>query len=311
VQASHPTRSLKLKSRHAVCMATYSPMPATRSIPPAPVTTIAPAPVTVIPQVPVNVSAVQAAPSTLAVVASPSYSAPLNLSPSTTQMPLPVSSVMTCDQFVSSTVPIGLPAITLPAAPGEVNAPPKVTSGMPDPEAIAKQRASYLRALEEQEKQAIGVLEQQKKQQIDLLRAKGDQQKRKYCLEVNQQVAQNDIVLDQQRSEQLMTLNQQYSQQRGILENQANTLIMEYQQKRAQEEMCIQQYKLQVEQYNSQKKYNDEMVRLQNQEQMTEAQLTQAYATSYMPPPLARQSNTFPSTISQLNVQPLTPSLVV
>lgn len=142
------------------------------------------------------------------------------------------------------------------------------------------------------------------------MRAAGDQQKKKYILEVNQQVAQNDIVLDQQHSEQMMVLNQQYSQQRGVLENQANALIMEFQQKKAQEDMLLQQYKLQVDQYNQQKTYNEEMVRLQKQNDQVDAALMAAYATSYMPPPVAGV-RTYNPTVTALNVQPLPAAVVV
>merc|ERR1712086_1179724 len=92
-----------------------------------------------------------------------------------------------------------------------------------------------------------------------------------------------------------MVLNQQYSQQRGILENQANALIMEYQQKRAQEDMQAQQYHLQVDQFNQQHRYNDEMVRLQGQQERVSGALAKAYASSYMPPPIARQNTYLPS----------------
>jgi len=221
---------------------------------------------------------------------------------------LPVSGVMSVDMMGGSSIPIGLPTISMPSA--EVTAPPRLTSGMPDPSSVAKQREGYLRQLEEQERQAIAVLEQQRAQQVGLLRAAGDQQKKKYCLEVNQQVAQNDIVLDQQHSEQMMVLNQQYSQQRGVLENQANALIMEFQQKKAQEDMLLQQYKLQVDQYNQQKTYNEEMVRLQKQNDQVDAALKAAYATSYMPPPIAGV-RTYNPTVTALNVQPLPASVVV
>merc|ERR1719253_2553568 len=195
--------------------------------------------------------------------------------------------------------------MTLPAPESSLSAPLRITSGIPDPDSISKQRAAYLKALGEQEQQAIEVLEQQRAQQVQLLRAQGDQQKKKFFLEVDQQVSQNDIVLTQQHGEQMMVLNQQYSQQRGILENQANSLIMEYQQKKAQEEMQMQHYQLQCDQFNQQQKYNDEMVRLQGQRERTQGALAQAYASSYMPPPIARQ-NTYLPAITGLGTSPVT-----
>lgn len=194
--------------------------------------------------------------------------------------------------------------MSLPAPDSSPSAPPRITSGLPDPDSISKQRAAYLKALGEQEQQAIEVLEQQRAQQVQLLRAQGDQQKKKFFLEVDQQVSQNDIVLTQQHGEQMMILNQQYSQQRGILENQANSLIMEYQQKKAQEDQVMQQFHLQIEQFNKQQKYNEEMVRLQGQQDKVQKALGEAYATSYMPPPIARQGTYLP-TVSGLGVSPV------
>jgi hypothetical protein len=232
--------------------------------------------------------------------------ATMSFQPMSVTQQLPVSSVISGAQAVSMSMPLGMPQMpAVPGPDGNLQPPPRLTSGLPDPQSIAKQREQYLKALEEQERQAIAVLEQQRAQQVGLLRAQGEQQKEKFFLEVNQQVSQNDIVLTQQHSEQMMVLNQQYSQQRGILENQANTLIMEFQQKKAQEEMMMQHYQLQCDQFNQQQKYNDEMVRLQGQRERTQGALAQAYASSYMPPPLARQ-NTYLPAITGLGTSPVT-----
>jgi len=220
--------------------------------------------------------------------------------------PLPISGVITAEKVTQMAAPVALPTISMPLPDGALTAPPRLTSGLPDPSSIAKQREAYLKALEEQERQAIAVLEQQRSQQVSLLRAQGDQQKKKFFLEVNQQVSQNDIVLTQQHSEQMMVLNQQYSQQRGCLENQANSLIMEFQQKKAQEDMMMQQYSLQLEQHTGQQKYNEEMVRLQQGTDRVQGALAQAYASSYMPPPIARQSTYLP-TVTQVGMGPVSP----
>merc|ERR1719183_3229704 len=268
------------------CMS--SPQQATRLV-----STAAPMTVTTVPTV-------QTASYSPAPVGAPTIS----YQPATVTQPLPVSSVISGAQAVAMSTPLGMPQMPPASGPdGTLQPPPRLTSGIPDPTAIAKQREQYLKALEEQERQAISVLEQQRVQQVGLLRAQGDQQKKKFYLEVNQQVSQNDIVLTQQHSEQMMVLNQQYSQQRGILENQANSLIMDYQQKKAHEDMMMQQYQLQVEQYNAQQKYNEEMVRLQGQQEKVKGALAQAYASSYMPPPIARQKTYLP-TVTTLGVSP-------
>merc|ERR1719335_183770 len=102
-----------------------------------------------------------------------------------------------------------------------------------------------------------------------------------------------------------MVLSQQYSQQRGVLEQQANALIMEYQQKKAQEDMMVQQYQLQVEQFNAQQKYNEEMNKLQYQTDRVQGAMLQAYSSSFLPPPITKQatySTLYPAAVTGVNV---------
>lgn len=192
------------------------------------------------------------------------------------------------------------PQLGPPPMTGEVmqlQYPPRLTSGIPDPGAISKQREAYLRALEDQEKQAIALLEQQRAHQVGLLRAQGKQQKEKYGLEVDQQASQNEMVLTKQHSEQTMELHKLYSSQRGLLESQANRLIMEWQQKKATEEMRMQQYRLQVDQHNALQRYNEEMLRIKGQQDQTMKALENASNESYMPP-YQRQVSVLPPALN-------------
>lgn len=200
-------------------------------------------------------------------------------------------------------VQLAQPQLAPPPLQGEVmqlNYPPRLTSGIPDPAAIAKQREQYLRALDDQEKQAITLLEQQRAHQTGLLRAQGEQQKKKYALEVDQQAAQNEMVLTQQFSEQTMQLNKQYSTQRGILEQQASQLIVDWQQKKATEDMQQRQYQLQVDQHNALQRYTEEMVRIKGQQEQTIRALENASNESYMPPINRQMSVLPPALVAQL-----------
>lgn len=140
--------------------------------------------------------------------------------------------------------------------------PPKLTEGLPDLESIHAQRSAYVKALEDQERQALAQLDEQRAQQVEHLRLQGEAQKKAYALQVDQQVQHHDLALTQEHSENMMVLNQQYSTQRGILEHQANSLVMDFQQKKAHENMLLQQYNLQREMHDSQSRFNEELQRI-------------------------------------------------
>eukprot|EP00927_Polykrikos_kofoidii_P063763 TRINITY_DN5863_c0_g1_i4.p1 TRINITY_DN5863_c0_g1~~TRINITY_DN5863_c0_g1_i4.p1 ORF type:complete len:573 (-),score=135.54 TRINITY_DN5863_c0_g1_i4:107-1825(-) len=114
------------------------------------------------------------------------------------------------------------------AMPGVAPPPASLTAGLPDPSAVERQKAGYMKSLDEQEKQSTGALEAQKKQQLDYLYAQADQQKKQAWMQIDQQVKQQEIALTQQYNQQLLQLNQQYHTQKAALEQQAMQLTMEY-----------------------------------------------------------------------------------
>lgn len=153
-------------------------------------------------------------------------------------------------------------SVTPTAAAPNVIPPQKLTEGLPDLNSIAIQKDAYLRALEEQERQALAQLDEQRAHQVEHLRMQGEEQKRAYALQVDQQIQHHDLALTQQHSEQMMMLNQQYSSQRGVLEHQANSLVTDFQQKKAHEDMLFQQYNLQREMHDSQLRFQDQLGRI-------------------------------------------------
>merc|ERR1712072_158540 len=114
--------------------------------------------------------------------------------------------------------------------------PQPLTTGMPDPNAINKQKAAYSKMLDDQLKQGTDVLNQQLKYQKEYLAAQAEQQKQTFLLQLEQQVKATDFSLQQQFTEQLNGLQQQAQGQQAV------QLSMEYQQKKAEEEMMFKQY---------------------------------------------------------------------
>lgn len=157
--------------------------------------------------------------------------------------------------------------------PVEPLAPPCLTAGLPDPEAIERQKASYGKDLDEQLKQGSVVLNEQLKQQTDYLYAVGDHQKRQYALQIDQQIKSQEMVLAQQHNEQILMLQQAAQQQKAALEHQATALLLEYNQKKAEEDLLVQQFHFKKSHYETQLRFNQEMQSLQSQQEIAKQQV--------------------------------------
>ncbi|CAJ1343665.1 unnamed protein product [Effrenium voratum] len=193
-----------------------------------------------------------------------------------TVTPVPVTPVPMPRASVGSLSVSSLPTSALAAdipTPVEPQLPASLTAGLPDPSSIERQKSSYARGLEEQLRHGTDVLAQQLKQQSDYLFAMGDQRKRQYALQVDQEIKQREMELAQQHNEQLLLLQQAAQQQKSALEHQANALLLEYNQKKAQEDLAYQQYQFQKRQYETQLQYNEEMKELQVQQSAAEQQV--------------------------------------
>lgn len=134
-----------------------------------------------------------------------------------------------------------------------------LSSALPDPPTIAKQKECYLRMLEQQLKQSIGALDAQLKHQKEALLQLAEAQKKQFNMQVDMEVKQNEIQLQQQYQEQQLALQTQAQQQRATLEQQSMSLTMEYQQKRAEEEMAKQQFELERQQQEMQMRMHSEI----------------------------------------------------
>jgi len=158
---------------------------------------------------------------------------------------------------------------------GEPVEPQRLTAGLPEPSAIAAQRAAYTKALDVQLTEGNSVLSSQLKQQTEYLHQVGEQQKRQYSLEVDQQMKSQEIQLVQQHNQQLLMLQQAAQQQKAALEQQANALLLDYNQKKASEDLAFQQYSFQKDQFEAQVRYTAEMKALQEQAAAAQNQVQQ------------------------------------
>lgn len=120
-----------------------------------------------------------------------------------------------------------------------------LTSGMPTPDAIQRQKEDFARSLELQLKQGVDMLGATHKKKTDDLHANANQQKHQFNLQLDQQVKQQEMVLSQQYNQQLMMLQQAAQQQRAELEQQASALTLEWQQRKTHEEFLTEQVGIQ------------------------------------------------------------------
>jgi hypothetical protein len=189
---------------------------------------------------------------------------------------------------------LAAPAPTMPMAqmstpgmhPGMVSMPQSLTAGMPDPDAVKKQKEDYLKMLDDQLKQGVASLEHQLKYQRDSQHMQAEQQKKQLVMQIDRDLKTKELELSQQFNQQMMNLQQQASQQKAALEQQAMQLIMEYQQKKSEEELMEQQYKLQKEQFDMQVRNQQEMAKLCQNDPGAVPMMTQVPQSVQAVPPL-------------------------
>ena len=96
----------------------------------------------------------------------------------TTVMEAPITTTVTAAPTTSVVMQAPVQTVTYAApAPVAPVPPQKLTTGMPDPATIAKQKAAYAKMLDDQLKQGKDVLDQQVKYQKEYLAAQAEQQK--------------------------------------------------------------------------------------------------------------------------------------
>lgn len=180
------------------------------------------------------------------------------------------------------------PQFQAPAGP-----PPSLTEGMADPVAIDRQKAGYVKTLEEQRQHYVNALDRQKKEYLDSIHGQADQLKKQMLMQLDQQVKEQTIALENKYNEQVNTLNQQFHQQRAVLEQEAIKLKGDYQQKQLEEQAMQRQFQLQKERVEMEQKYAADMQQLKQQQYQIAQQ-----SGMYIPPgavPPAQGSNSYPA----------------
>lgn len=158
--------------------------------------------------------------------------------------------------------------------------PSSLTAGLPDPRAVEMQKQQYTKSLDDQLQHGEEMLKAQQKHQADYVRQSNEQSKREYCMQVDQQMKQQELDICKQYNEQLMLLQQTAQHQKWALEQQAHQLVTEYNQKKVQEEIMLQAFKMEKQQYEAQLKYHQEMQKLQVGQAQVQAQ-AQAQQSSF------------------------------
>merc|ERR1719181_2342732 len=94
----------------------------------------------------------------------------------------------------------------------------------------------------------------------------GDQQKRQFGLQVDQNIKAKELELVQQHNHQLLMLQQAAQQQKVALEQQANALLIEYNQRKATEDLSSQMFQFEDAAQKAHRKYQEEIKNLQMQQ---------------------------------------------
>lgn len=183
-----------------------------------------------------------------------SYAAPLQRNPSFVP---PLSSLPQSSSMAMQVLPQGPPSL-VPAVSTSSLAivePPKnvtvgeardqirqITTGVPAPTEIEKQKAAYSKRLDGQMRYEQEILKMSELHQSQIIYQAAEAQKRQACLAIEQQARQQELQLQQQTSNQMMGMQQELQNWKILLEKQANELVMEYQRKKSAEELMLAQF---------------------------------------------------------------------
>jgi len=147
---------------------------------------------------------------------------------------------------------------------------PQAPANIPDPDTLRQQELSYAESLDERVKECKRALEKQLKQRADYLAAAGEQQKKQYALQVDQQVKSQEAALTKEHSDHLLMLQQAAAEQKLAMKRQATSMLLEYHHRKAEEELM--QQRLQSQRLHSE-------LQMQHREKVEELHVEQAVAT--------------------------------
>merc|ERR1712137_992080 len=155
---------------------------------------------------------------------------------------------------------IRLPAGVPPAVP--VNFAPQQTQVLPDPSAIAQQKETYAKSLNQQLENGKDQILQENQQKKKALNDMAAHQKAMFALQVDQELKKQEAAADHDMNKKIHDLNKAAHDQRMILEQQAANLVMEYNTKKAQEQFEQQQAIIAKSHEDAQSKLHAELSKL-------------------------------------------------
>jgi len=137
-----------------------------------------------------------------------------------------------------------------------------MTEGVPDPDAIAKQKEGYSKSLEMQLKQGTDAVLAQGKAQKEMIEESCKQQLAEYLVQVQAQMQMSSVQVDQQVQSIVMELQFAAIQQKTLLEEKAAFAIRDYERRRALDEVSMRAYQLQKEYFEGELKLLGDLQRV-------------------------------------------------
>jgi len=126
------------------------------------------------------------------------------------------------------------------AAQADGNAPvAALTSGIPDPATIAKQKDTYAKQLEDQLNQGTKLLQTQHDEMLAKLRQECQTKKAMYHLQVDQQVKLHEKEFADQYHDNMMNLQHTVQQHRTMLDIEATKLHHQYNHQKTQQDFHL------------------------------------------------------------------------
>lgn len=112
---------------------------------------------------------------------------------------------------------------------------------LPDPQAVAQQKDTYAKSLEQQLTQGREQIIRENQQKKKALNDMSEHQKAMYVLQVDQELKKQEALADHEMNKKIHDLTKAAHDQRMILEQQAANLVMEYNTRKAHEQFDQQQ----------------------------------------------------------------------
>jgi len=132
--------------------------------------------------------------------------------------------------------------------------PVSLTQGIPDPEAIEKQKEGYSKSLDFQLKQGTEALMAQGQVQKDMIEQTCKTQMAEHQLQIESQLKLSSLQVDQHVQAQVVALQEAAITQKTLLEEKAALALLDYRKRKAAEEMSIKSYQVQKEYFDREAK---------------------------------------------------------